>query len=302
MILVNGTKGIGSGYSTEVLSYNPEELIVLLKDLLNGRSLSLKLVPWYRHFKGTIQQKDSKVITFGSYEISKTTNTKLMVTELPVKKWTEKYYDTLHGLEDSGMIRSYKNKCSEKDILFELTFKDSETLQKLKKGDTIVDQLDLYSKFSLTNMNLFTHNSSGVSEIKHFDNAEDILKEYFSQRLTMYNTRKEFQLKTLKKDIDLLQLKLKFISLYLENSIKIAKVPEEEIISQLKSNSFPLIKGTYDYLLGITLKSLTKEKLLILQNEIDNKNSIYSDLNSTPIEKIWENELDILSDKFRNFL
>ena len=36
MILVNGTEGIGTGYSTFVPNYNPREIVANLKRLING--------------------------------------------------------------------------------------------------------------------------------------------------------------------------------------------------------------------------------------------------------------------------
>ena len=36
LVLVNGTEGIGTGYSTSVPNYNPREIVTNLKRMLNG--------------------------------------------------------------------------------------------------------------------------------------------------------------------------------------------------------------------------------------------------------------------------
>ena len=52
MLLVNGSSGIGTGWSTEVPSYNPHDLIANMKRCMRGEPMS-KMKPFYRGFKGT---------------------------------------------------------------------------------------------------------------------------------------------------------------------------------------------------------------------------------------------------------
>lgn len=60
MILVNGSQGIGTGYSTFIANHNPLDLIQWLRLKLQGapdEALPV-LVPWYRGFQGTIHIYD----------------------------------------------------------------------------------------------------------------------------------------------------------------------------------------------------------------------------------------------------
>ena len=50
MVLVNGSEGIGTGWSTYVPNYNPRDIIANLKRLLNNETI-VPMVPWYRGFK-----------------------------------------------------------------------------------------------------------------------------------------------------------------------------------------------------------------------------------------------------------
>ena len=56
MVLVNGGKGIGTGFSYEGLCYNPVQIIKYLQWKLNKSSTlsSPKITPYYEGFKGTI--------------------------------------------------------------------------------------------------------------------------------------------------------------------------------------------------------------------------------------------------------
>jgi DNA topoisomerase-2 len=60
MVLINGSKGIGTGFSTEILCYHPTTIIAYLKAKLGNVTdvekdqIVQQLVPYYEGFKGTI--------------------------------------------------------------------------------------------------------------------------------------------------------------------------------------------------------------------------------------------------------
>ncbi|AQK54493.1 DNA topoisomerase 2 [Zea mays] len=53
MVLVNGSEGIGTGWSTYIPNYNPRDILANLRRLLNGES-TVPMHPWYRGFKVSI--------------------------------------------------------------------------------------------------------------------------------------------------------------------------------------------------------------------------------------------------------
>ena len=55
MVLVNGAKGIGTGFSTDIMCYNPIQIIDYLVGKLNHTNMkTLVIQPYYQGFKGTI--------------------------------------------------------------------------------------------------------------------------------------------------------------------------------------------------------------------------------------------------------
>ena len=54
MILVNGSKGIGTGFSTEVLNYNPVDIITYIKNKIQNVDELPGLIPYYSSFKGQV--------------------------------------------------------------------------------------------------------------------------------------------------------------------------------------------------------------------------------------------------------
>ena len=99
MILVNGSKGIGTGFSTDIMCYNPLDIIRYLKYKLDGDLIScdsITFMPYYEGFEGTITQigeADNKYLIKGKYDV--VGPDKIRITELPVGLWTEDYKEDL---------------------------------------------------------------------------------------------------------------------------------------------------------------------------------------------------------------
>jgi DNA topoisomerase-2 len=86
-ILVNGSEGIGTGWSTKIPNYNPREIIQNLKRMIGGQE-PLAMEPFYKNFRGKIEQLDDlRVLTNG--KIALLDETTIEITELPVGVWTQ---------------------------------------------------------------------------------------------------------------------------------------------------------------------------------------------------------------------
>lgn len=103
MLLVNGTEGIGTGYSTFVAPYNPRDLVAALRARLTGAKADLtdtELVPWWDGFRGavTMSADRRKVQTRGIYEFLDDDTHRVRITELPVGMWTKRYKEILEEM------------------------------------------------------------------------------------------------------------------------------------------------------------------------------------------------------------
>ena len=116
--MVNGTKGIGTGFSTEVLSYDPSVIIHYLNKKLNDENTDdIQFTPYYEGFKGKISslnEDNSKFLIKGCYEV--VSPTRVRITELPIGTWTTNYKEFIENLIDvnpgkktkaKGYIREY---------------------------------------------------------------------------------------------------------------------------------------------------------------------------------------------------
>ncbi|KAK1390178.1 hypothetical protein POM88_018356 [Heracleum sosnowskyi] len=108
MVLVNGSEGIGTGWSTYVPNYNPRDIIANIRRLLNGEPLQ-PIDPWYKGFKGTIEKtatKEAGATYTVSGLIEEIDDNTLEITELPIRRWTHDYNEFLESI----MTGNYKIK------------------------------------------------------------------------------------------------------------------------------------------------------------------------------------------------
>jgi DNA topoisomerase-2 len=91
LVLVNGSSGIGTGWSTTIPSFHPLDLIQYIRDRLEGKQSATALVPWVRGFKGSIEHNDSKFQTHGVVKRSSDTvvevRTKCIVFYIIFYQW-----------------------------------------------------------------------------------------------------------------------------------------------------------------------------------------------------------------------
>jgi DNA topoisomerase-2 len=185
--LVNGSEGIGTGWSSTIPTYNPREIIENLRLMINGEAPQ-EMLPWFRGFTGGVAAKagrdTSSFVISGSLEqIDEQT---VVITELPVGKWTTDYKQFLESVliggpgaaankdkdKDDGaattpvagpFVKDFKENHTDTTVLFTITC-PPEKLQGLDQAG-LMKKFKLDSAISTTNMHLFDLNS----QIKKFE-------------------------------------------------------------------------------------------------------------------------------------
>ena len=301
MILVNGTEGIGTGFSTKIPPYNPINIINNLLNMLDDKEI-LDMDPWWQSFDGKINK-----ISNNSYEIKgkySINGNKLIITELPIGESTYNYKEFLEkmlvGLPSKGKqikknteLISYTDNNTDTKIYFELTFEENYLRNNI---DNIEKLYKLSRKYSITNMHLY----SPLGHIKKYNNVKEIIKEYYNVRLDLYIKRKDYQLAILKNDLENISYKVKFILMVINNELVVNNKKKSEIEIELEANKFIRLGNnkSYDYLLSMPIYNLTNEKIEELRKLEDKKQSEYDELYKMEPKKIWILELNELKDKY----
>jgi DNA topoisomerase-2 len=278
MLLINGCRGIGTGYSTYVPQFSSTDIqTILVNWLLSKGSLDTPLVPYYKGFKGTIS-KDAKgdYIVKGVWKVEKN---EMTITELPVGTWTSDFRESLDKLLSEGLIKDYSDTSTDTDVHIKV---------KIDKSVEPVEKL-LVDKIKLTNMHAF--NSKCV--IKKYDTPNEILKEFAQIRLDLYAKRREHLLKELREKLPYHENVVRFINQQCEAIPRpdLHRKPIEECEKLLSDQKFDKIKDSYDYLLDLPIKSMTLQHAMKHDDDLEKlKNKIVEIEKQTP-KQMWLNDL-----------
>ena len=314
MILVNGAKGIGTGFSTDIMCYNPQQIVTYLENKLNkiDDKQNIKISPYYNGFKGKIIPLDNsykKYLIKGIYEIIG--NDKIKITELPVGTWTQDYKEFLEELlhneknkdkknTKESHIKDYIDMCTDKNVEFIITFVNG-SLEKLlmQKHDYglegIEKYLKLYTTQSNTNMHLFNHNE----QLRKYDTIYEIINEYYGVRYEYYNKRREYLINKITKELKILSNKARYIQENLDDKIDLRKKSKIEIETMLNKMNYDCNEETKDfnYLIKMPMDSVSTENVEKLMKEHAEKEKQLKEINSSSVEKMWLYELSELKKK-----
>eukprot|EP00931_Biecheleriopsis_adriatica_P084095 TRINITY_DN5779_c0_g2_i5.p1 TRINITY_DN5779_c0_g2~~TRINITY_DN5779_c0_g2_i5.p1 ORF type:complete len:1403 (-),score=411.44 TRINITY_DN5779_c0_g2_i5:164-4372(-) len=330
-VLVNGADGIGTGWSTSVPNYNPRDIIHNIQKYLRGEAFS-DMHPWYKGFRGTItpnEKEDGRYDIVGC--IQKKNDTTLIITELPVKVWTQSYKEFLEEMmpeegkkpEDSNhTITDYKEYHTENTVHFEVTL-SAEKMKELEKSG-LEKAFKMRSSISTSNMVLFDEEG----KIAKYNTALDILKDFCKLRRQVYVKRKAYLVAKLTREKEILSNKARFILMVVKGELELRKRKKADILKDLQKRGFKTMteldailteggatgeaekadieaakeaaadpeaeKSDYDYLLGMNLWSLTFEKVEELKQQHEQKREELEILRKTTIETMWDRDLEEL--------
>jgi DNA topoisomerase-2 len=247
MILVNGTKGVGTGWSTDIPPYNLMEVCKNILRKMDGKEM-IKMHPFYDGFNGNVVEiSTGKYRITGKFEILSYNTVK--ITEIPIKGFYWKsanYEEFLNTLVDDGKeksktkkLTSVKPDCGNNEISFTVEFKEEELQNLIKKSDNeyeeVAKYLKLVANISTTNMWLF--NSKNI--ITHYENPFEIMEEFYEYRLNMYHERKKYHLRFLNNELEILKQKVRYIQDNIADKIHVKNKKMTELIEQLKKRSYP---------------------------------------------------------------
>lgn len=301
MILVNGGKGIGTGFSTDILSYSVDNLISYLQRKLKGESTEdIVFSPQYKGFTGTCQEMEGKkYIVKGTYQ--KLNDKKVRITELPVGYWTDDFKQHIENLmeadknkKNKAFVKDYNDMSTDTTVDIEITFNEpiDESLDSSNMYNNFEKLMKLYTSLSTNNMHLF----NDEEKLMKFDNEKEIVDSYFPVRLKYYQKRKDYMVDALQKELTLLSNKARYIQENLDGEIDLRKKKREEILEMMVARKYAIIEDDtdYKYLLKMPMDSVSAENAEKLINDRINKEAELCAIQSTTIENMWLKDLDEL--------
>ena len=244
MLLVNGARGIGTGYSTVIPQYNPRQLRTMLTAWLNGKedALDEALEPYFQGFKGKVSSDGTLT---GVYRKDKED---VVVTELPPGTWTQDYREFLEKELAEGRIKDFSDTSTDTDVCVRIRGMEDKSLLK-----SITDRV------KLTNMHAF--NAKG--QVTKYDSPNAILKEYADVRLALYETRRRKQIADLKSELPYHEDVMRFIEDQVADTptLNFRKKARDVCEAALVAGKYRTVSDSFDYIFRLPVSSFTSEQM-----------------------------------------
>ena len=268
LLLINGACGIGTGFSTDIPCFNPDDIKDRLLRLVENEDSDIpELTPWYNGFTGEIKKiEENKWTSHGIYNIKANVIT---ITELPVGTWTEDYKSFLDKLETESVIYSYKNMSTETDVHFEIKM-PLETVYEWKDNHEIEKKFKLIGHISAKNMYVFNENN----EIVKMESPEEIIYHFWRIRNEYYLKRQTNLMKKLSHELGIITAKINFVNDVIEEKIKVFRQKLEYINKQLEEKRYIKVENSYTFLTDMKIHTFSEdtiEKLLKKQKDLHNE-------------------------------
>jgi len=278
-VLINGISGIGTGFSCNIPSFNPLQIIQYLKHRLTDTSPEEPdgFIPYYEGFKGTVERiGPHKFIVKGVYR--KIDDETVLITELPVGTWTMPYITFLEELVDGGVdkngkkiepkIKDFVNLSTELSVNIKIIFPKGQ-LEKLLSLSSVATAtsstaeadendddmssvavttpsicpleklLKLTTTVSMTNMYLFDSNL----KLHKYENAEEIIDAFYGVRIQYYEKRKNHLIGEMEKKLVKLNNRARYIQLNLSGEIDLRRKSNVAVNQLLDKLHFVKLSG-----------------------------------------------------------
>ncbi|KAL4429953.1 hypothetical protein ABPG74_000319 [Tetrahymena malaccensis] len=229
MCLVNGSSGIGTGWSTDIPNYNHKEIVEQIRGKLEGKQFN-ELHPWYKGFQGSIEvNPKGGYIVKGQYEIDEVEET-IKITELPIGKWTRDYKNYLEELlsppKGEPEIEDIREYHTNNRVHFEVQAIPG----RIQQWGDVEKKLKLSTTMQTTNIVMF----NDKYKLKRYQSTVEIMEEFYALRLKCYQKRKDYLVSKIQRDVDLLQNKMKFITLVVNGTLEIRNARKKGLLNKLK--------------------------------------------------------------------
>jgi len=285
MLLVNGARGIGTGYSTYIPQCNPANLLLGLQRWLKKEVAltDINLEPWYRGFTGTIEKSGADYTVKGNWTIEKDMMT---ITELPVETWTSDYKEWLDKQLTEGLIKDYSDTSTDMTVSIKVKLTgNAEHTKVLEKS--------LTSKIKLTNMHAF----DSECVINKYESLHEILDEFSIIRLDLYKKRREHCLAQMRARLPFHENVVRFIEQQSQDTPlpDLRRKTREECDTLLEKQKFVKISDTYDYLMDLPIKSITVTNARKHQADLESLRAKIAHLEKKTPESLWLDDLETFS-------
>jgi DNA gyrase/topoisomerase IV subunit A len=260
LVLANGVKGIATGFATNILPRDPEDLARACREYVETKNISKKVKVKFPDFNGTVTYNPEEGRYYCNGVFEKKGKTQLLITEVPYGYDREGYVQVLDKLEEAGHIVGYDDLCDKSGFKFEVKLKQNTSAN--------WDDEKIASAFKLSKP--FTENLTVIDQngkLKEYNDERDLVRDFCDYRMDILQKRIDARKSETTELARWLSVKMQFIQAVLDDKIKFKGFKRKEVDDQILSHT-DAIADDCDRLLRINIMSLTAEMVKQLEKEI----------------------------------
>ncbi len=325
LVLVNGAKGIGTGFSTDILPHNPADLVGALRRRLRSEVADLteeRLVPWWDGFRGPVilSADGRKVQTRGTYHFLEDDTHRVRITELPVGTWTKDYKvfldDLVSGEKGAAanpsdtasaarVLKGFQEAYNDVDVEFVLQLDPDYYYEARTFPAEFEKKFKLVGNGSLTNM--VAYDLDG--HLRRFGSVGEILETFYMKRIGGYVSRKANELARLDAEAVELDARVRFVRAVVEGRLVVANAEDEALLAGLKGLVLPPLSApaeadslkAYEYLLRMRVDRLKAKAVAELEGELAVVREAHDALAAKSVESLWLTDLNVFESAYETF-
>lgn len=303
MLLVNGSKGTGSGWSTTIPRYNPLDLVEWLRAHIrnkfdSGDNKYPTLLPWWRGFTGTVEEDGERTIISGKMRKHPKKKETFIIDELPVGMWTDNFKKVLDKLAMDKLIEKPSQNNGKNSVHFEIKCKSHFTLNIKNNMKCLVERKTFKNMVALDRYGVPTK----------YETPEDIMKEFFGVRYAAYVDRRKRKLAHLRENHRRAKAKHRYVVWVYNKKIDMRKFKNKEaLVTWLRAppkgiDPFLTEDEDHSFLTNIFITSMTQENIAKLQQNIKDIRGQHTALLKKKSWMIWLEELEVFEKEYNKFV
>lgn len=201
----------------------------------------------------------------------------IVVTELPIGRWSDTYRKWLEHLEDTKQLKSFKNNSCKNVVNFELHgFVHPPTHKSLK----------LQRSMGMSNMTLLDNNNKPIK----YATVGELLEAFYPERLAAYQRRKDANIRKLQADMQEIMYKIAYIkAVSVDKTLEIRDVAIQDVKYNMERMGLP-----FAIFKDIGNHQLTKEGFVKMNAKLVEIQKVIQAVSEEPLEVTWRRELDEL--------
>ena len=291
MLLINGSQGIATGYSTFIPCFNPEDIASIVRSLIDEDHKDPKddPLPYYKGYSANHLTTSNETHWIFRGQLEKGTQPqKFIIKEIPIGYSMETYKTkVLHPLLEDGVLTDFKvDHVDENTPKFIVNFK--------QPSECPFTLLKLETKFS--KLNMVALDSKG--KVNRYSTVMQIIHDWLKVKLDFTERKRKFLIQKNEEHLLFIGHKIKFIKSVVDGYTSLRLSEEALLLFMEQSLQIPTAVG--QKLLTMQLKQFTLNRVRALETEANNLNTSNQNLKNATAQDLIKKSMNELRKSNKN--